>query len=359
MPNTPLPFLPIEPVPNAHPLAQRAITLRPSPTTNMTVYISSLTDYLDLLMAMQQDLDCGSTIWDCSYVLSSVCPWDKCNHKGEWLMRDELHMVLVQLSLAYNARAVEVVEWQHSVKLYKKSLSYLQFAMKHSYTGSVEECSDSMKRFYFGVTMSGLQLGVICTKLKELQSNDYELDSRFNVATLSRVCIWIKDELNRPYNLVHKSWNDYLLPIKRFVQGLTYTLLSCDSYNQSKMGESLGWLSLGLLAIQSSGEPGDDQRNKIKSKLHTLKRKVKKNVKLDQDLLHGLPRTLQPYLQLLFEMCQVLEVKYSKLNDQFTFDTIVKRETLLNQLPLGRSIPMDIPDPFTKDSASTSTSGYY
>jgi hypothetical protein len=286
-------------------------------------------------------------------------------HSGEWSLKDELMMTIIQLSLGICSRGVELIHisenWANTVKLFKRALSYLLFIQVDS---NIWECSLEAVSVYSSIAMCGVQLGVLKQKLTQLKQMEFEISKDFNVASLSRIAIWIKDEFNKDIQSIQRaqfklkaSWLQYLQICLRYVQGLIGVLLSVDLYNQDKLGESIGWLEVGLDYIKSHG---DHHENKMKQKFTVLKQKIgSKRLKLDQDFFKALPEVLKPDLLTLFEFCEVLDVKYQKQNNQLSFDHIVDKQTLVSKMPLGRPIPMDfIPwSPFS--AKEVEQSGYF
>lgn len=272
-------------------------------------------------------------------------------------------MSIAQLALGFITRACELGDenWANTVKLLKRALAYLAYIQVDS---TVWECGNQSRVVYYSIGSCGIQLGVLSQKLALVKSRDFDLfNSDLNAASLSRIAIWVKDELEKSLRTLQQAqfklkdpWISYLEDCLRYVKGLTGLLLSLDSYKQDKVGESLGWLSYGLDFIQSHGDRYD---NKLKSKLIGMKNKIgKRSLKLDMDLYKQLSSPLQRDLNVVFEFCQVLDVKYSKENNYMSYDQIVKRDVLVGKMPLGRPVPVDVTpwSPFTQDVQQT---GYF
>jgi hypothetical protein len=368
LPHTPLEHTNCDPpAETSHASVVQKIVLKHPHSMSTTSYISELTDYLDLIVGSIRNEDATADLSTYSerIIVSVSCPWKKVRHSGEWSLKDELMMTITQLSLGLCSRGVELVyigeNWANTVKLFKRALSYLSFIKVES---NIWECSLEAVSIYSSIAMCAVQLGVLKQKLTQLKQMDFEISKDFNVASLSRVAIWINDGLNKDIQLIQKaqfklkeSWLHYLQLCLRYVQGLIGVLLSVDSYNQNRLGESIGWLAFGLDYIRSHG---DHHENKVKQKFTVLKQKIgSKRLKLDQDFYKAVPDVLKPELLTLFEFCEILDVKYQKQNNQLSFDRIVDKQTLLSKMPLGRPIPMDI-IPWTPFAArEVEQSGYF
>lgn len=411
LPNTPFSPTQIQQPNDLEPWVTEIVSKRLTLTfsiSNYSTYITNLETYLNFIYGQALNQDDVSNYMDVfqfsgNYIISSIIPWNlpisKSKKSNHWTLKDEITIVLINLSLSYNARNSEIIEktltetnlpevesqkfWLNTFKLYKKSLEYLNFIKEQSsFNNDIFETSSFFINLVDCLVQSSVQLSFLSKAIWTLQKVDYDIGANdsINYSTLSRISIFVKDQIKNILNILKSNeinhWTKYLEGLLKYINGYLGVLLSIENYKQDKIGFSIGFLNFATenIAKNINNDEMDDEEedSKLKKKFSSFKKKLKtdkikisKNkLKLNKDLSDDLQTTtLRIDLQNLFDLLQLLSLKYNLENNNLKFDQIPTSQDLLTSyLPSGRSVPIDakawIP-PTVSRSQQPQSSAYY
>lgn len=394
-------------------------------TLNYSTFITNLENYLNFIYTQaltHQDINNNNNttlnVFQSSenYIISSSVPWnlpitschDKTSKNSQWSLKDEITIVLINLSLSYNARSGELINsllnapensisskesqqiWLNSFKIFKKSLEFINFIKEVTQSSDLKsnifETSTPFINLMGCLVHSSVQLSFLSKTVWTLKNLEYDisLNSSINYSTLSRISIYIKDQLRNMLNILKSNgistWTKYLEGLIKYTNGYLGVLLSIENYKQDKIGFSIGFVNFAIenIARKATVEENQNDNNKkkisliLKNKLKSdkLKNLTSKKIKLNRELLNDLSAssTLQTDLRNLFELVQLLDLKYNLENNNLKFDQIPESQQLLTSyLPSGRPMPIDV-KPWIPDhvhaqqkfhQSSASPSGYY
>lgn len=417
LPNTPISPSQIQQDTGSEPWITEIVSKRLTLTfsiSNYSTYITNLETYLNFIYGQALNQDGVSNYMDVfqfsgNYVISSTIPWNLPISKSKkslqiWTLKDEITIVLINLALSYNARNGEIIDkiltgnnlpenesqqlWLNTFKLFKKSLEYINFIKEQSFfNNDIFETSSFFINLVECLVQSSVQLSFLSKATWTLQKIDYDIGSNdsINYSTLSRISVYVKDQIKNILNILKSNginhWTKYLENLLKYINGYLGVFLSIENYKQDKIGFSIGFLNFAIENIAKKTNNGeldnddDEDDSKLKKKFASFKKKIKttdqkikinnKNkVKLNKDLSQDLQlNSLQTDLSNLFDLLQLLSLKYNLENNNLKFDQIpTSQELLTSYLPSGRSVPIDakawIP-PSISRSQQPQSSAYY
>lgn len=370
---------------------------------NISQLISTLEDYLNIIYSNiinSQEIDYLQVlVFSETIIFHESIPWNlpfTKNKKQTWKLSNEIIIVLINLVLSYNQRSSEIIAkaldpeenkilsekelqqlWLNSFKLYKKSLLYINFLkLNNNETNSIFETSINFIEFINHLTLSSIQLTFLSKSIWTLKSLNFDLNlkNNLNFSTLSRIAIFIKDEIKLMVNSlksenVNSSWLLFLENLNQLVNSYIGTLLSIENYKLDQIGKSIGFLNMAIESLSKKSTDNDEFENdsKLKKKLLTLKKKLdkpKSTLKLNNKIIESFNPCLKQSTADLFELIKILNLKYNLENNNLKFDQILNSvELFKNHLPTGRSVPISNDDsswiPEISNLKSTENNQYY
>jgi len=359
-------------------------------------------------------------------ISNETIPWilpsiinNKHKHQLSWSLKDEIIIVIINLTISYALKAKEIIHpiitneineinispiqslWVNCFKIFKKSLQYINFITKNNsiIDSNCFETSNLFINFinhYINVSIQSTFLIKTTFTLKNLDF-DIMIDNSINYSTISRISIYIKNELNNMLNILKNHDNNknnnnknhhFALWIKEIEILIKYfnayigVYLSIENYKQDKIGKSIGFLNYSIENISKKSE--DDENNNIdkNKKIDLFKKKLqfpnKSNnnnnnnnkkkplkLKLNNNLINSLQKNqylIFKDIENLFQLINLLNLKYNLENNNLKFDEIPNSIQLIkNYLPSGRSVPIDSNSwiPIHQQQEQQEQSGYY
>ncbi|CCH42819.1 hypothetical protein BN7_2364 [Wickerhamomyces ciferrii] len=409
-----LPDIPIIPISitstpnNLEPWIQEILNKRLTIFTNFNNYsnfINNLEDYLNFIFVKVMEygnIDNYNDVFEQTngIIISDSIPWNlpitkiKKQDQFQWNLQNELIILMINLSQLYNLKSGEIIKlimdkdnnletqklWLNSFKIFKKSLEFINFLKNQQIINtSIWEISTIFIQFNENLINCSIQLSFLTKTIWTLKNIDYEImsENSINYSTLSRLSIYIKQELNNMLSILKtqndSKWTQYIENLIKYINGYLGILLSIENYKQDKIGYSIGFLNFSIENITRKSNSNEfEEDSKLKKKFTNFKTKFNSNdlqkinnkLRLNQNLIEKFTNNsiILIDLQNLFELLKILNLKYNLENNNLKFDSIpTSQELLIHYLPQGRSIPIDskIWTPSFIQTIEKSSSGYY
>lgn len=305
-------------------------------------------------------------------------PWTGfVRRRVEWSLHDDLMATVIATALSYLGLASNVIsdlvvcdyssesndKWKHVIELYKKLVGLCEFGL--SLQNNQTKLDPQQWDFLGRLGELCIQLTIVA-KLGWLSRNGM-LQS--NHGALSRVSIYAVGELRTSQLVVEqiarsekltldvKGWRSYLNVMEHYMSGYAALFLARELHQQNKLGEAIGLVNFGLVALQTrKGVTSKDKkhifvklREKMDSRHHQNILKQFSSVLslvIDDTIFSGEGGALALDLAFLFELLNLLHLTLTSENNTLKFDTIVEWQNIStgSQWPLGSKIPVsDIP----------------
>ncbi|KAH3688472.1 hypothetical protein WICPIJ_000535 [Wickerhamomyces pijperi] len=374
-------------------------------SSTLSSTISALEDYLNdiygVLLAEYTDSNYLQVASKCDG--SPLCfgmPWylpftTKDDKTTQWTIRDEICVVVLNLSTCYSMKANELIstivstvkseednQWVTVFKYFKKALSFTNFLINQDRSLTVQsqihsdifELSDHFTNIVSSSIKISIQSTFLLKSILTLSRYDYDIDDlilkksdSINFSTMTRITVFIKTELQTlralfnqsvESNLSSRANRDYSTMLANFhnINEIYLGLfLSVELYRKDEIGDSIAVLNHAIELIASKNNNGKDdedleEESKLKAKLSKFKSKLKsqqpKKLRINRSLLSPAQYSNPPtFIQAILSQYQTIESLNYKLhlqNNSMAFQQISTdpQSVLEKCMPLGRSVPL-------------------
>ncbi|KAH3675498.1 hypothetical protein WICMUC_002689 [Wickerhamomyces mucosus] len=171
---------------------------------------------------------------------------------------------------------------------------------------------------------------------------------------MSRISVFIKNELSTLKSLFQSINFDrtgkILANFSNIIETFVSIFLSIEFYKQNKLGRSIGFLNYSINLIATNNEADGEDLSRLKSRISSLRNKIKANQsvsrsKLNKSLIQLSPSNPQIFVDitnLQFQLIEALKLKYHLQNNNLNYETIEDSSKLMgNFLPNGRPVPIE------------------
>lgn len=383
--------------------ASRAALSTPAANRNDLVrYLVALEEYLDAafgyLAQTAGSLPHSIAEAAASITVSISVPWENLNYSKKafranettWTLQNDMDVAIAAVSLVYTALGSELSnelietdplaestadtneKWKKAVNYYKKAISYASYGISCERSGDGETLNPTLFIFLSKISAIGIQMSILSKScwLNRNTYNEFETFKTENNGTLSRVAIYILEELrgaqsilndliaNQQINLDYSNWREYLTVIEKYATAYAGLFLSIDYYQHDKLGQAIGLVNFSLVTLQSKRL--DDIKPKKGKILTRFKTKLSSHrndlyianlesittLKVNKSVFKEKSGIVLKDLSFVFDLLIQLHLKFRKENDNLKFDKVVDWQDVNadSKWPLGSKIPVtDIP----------------
>lgn len=383
----------------------------PSTYSDSVRLVAQLEEYLEgifqLLLSEENISELkGATAFSLSLVVCKSIPWENVistlEKKNElklrsnnaenclWTLACEIETVITAISFAYTRLGAEITnelcesdsqdvqtddKWKLVTNFYKKAIAMAYFGSEFAQHASTPLLDSRVFILLDSIGNIGIQTSILC-KFSTLNRNLYNDQDKFtdgNNAVLCRVAIWILDEIKKCQRLSSEmtptgdlmvpktdKWDQYFKLFSRYASAYAGLFLSIEYYQKGQLGMAIGLTNFSLLSLQSKKLNTDYKRNKImvrfkekfrgKKNEHYISRlQSTTTLCCDKSVFQALLGIVLSDVALLFDLLVQCRLKYTKENDNLTFDDVVDWQDIHSdsKWPIGCKIPVSTVNSFT------------
>lgn len=260
--------------------------------------------------------------------------------------------------------------WKKVVESYKKAISFCKFGRSLcEKPGGGTPMNPIVFLYFEKISEICIQISILCkcSAFNRYSYNESENFKSGNNGTLARVAIYILSELKssrcllneledaqNSLGLNYKLWTEYLNLIEKYIAAYAGLFLSIESYQRNELGKAIGLVNFSLLSLQSKQISelnlkglkvvGRFKNKFLEKKNEDFIKTLKSNtsMKIESSAFKESSGVVLKDLSYLFDQLVRLHLKFSKENDNLSFQTVEPYKDIATDLkwPMGSKIPM-------------------
>lgn len=402
--------------------SRAALSTNAANRNDLVRYLVSLEEYLDSVFShLAEKAGPEPTLvakLASSIPVSASVPWENVayskkafkSNEAPWTLQNDIDVAIAAVSLVYTALGSELSnelietdpssestertneKWKKAINYYKKAISYASYGTGCTRIGDEQALNPTIFIFLSKIAAIGIQMSILSKScwLNRNTYNEYDTFKTENNGTLSRVAIYILEELrgaqsilnnltaNQQFNLNYTNWKEYLTVIEKYATAYAGLFLSIDYYQHDKIGQAIGLVNFSLLALQSKKLADiKPKKGKILTRFKTKLSSHRNDLyisnlesittlKVNKSVFKEKSGIVLKDLSFVFDLLIQLHLKFTKENDNLKFDKVVDWQDVNadSKWPLGSKIPVSdipvyVPEIFARKEDLGERRGYY